>query len=235
MKNSKVVVVSGFGCPEHRWSNWLKPSFENVSVLGIHRVLSRASRAGIRECAKIVREELSLAKPDVLILHDFGVTFGLLALLGLKKQGGHLPSKLIVFNGAFSGFKVWRSTHPLTMQVLASGKVERRIQLAGGELDSLLRGRWSSVKALYREVIVASLVEGVPGILGKSFPNPFAKMPIETLVLASSNDPFIPLENVRSLANMQPRSRLQISEYGHFPYSIATDDLRRSMEAFVEL
>jgi hypothetical protein len=216
------IVLAGFGCKPESWQNWLKqsPQQDEISfdVFNIFDYLEWSKEADIRKMASAVCLHLQKARPPILIMHDFGVTIGLMALLKLKKRGDYFPQKIILLNGAFRGFDVLKSRHPFTMQIVGVPHIEQSMRLSGGTVDPRFKTHLSQIRQVYRQVILASLLFR----WRKPAPIPL-NFACEVNLVLSQNDPYIPIEALHQLVEdlSTPANSLTVTwhQYRHFPYS----------------
>lgn len=226
----KKLIISGLGCPKHAWEK-VFPSEQNTKIIPLSEVLDNCPHNDLRLLAQSLEPIISSYQPDVIILHDFGVILGLLALTRMQKQGVELKAKLVIFNGSFRGFNVYKTRHPFKIQLANFDLIKKKISKVGGELDESLRKHFSRIKKIYRQVILASTI----GLIKNLFKKPASlnlNLGNDILIIASSNDPFIPMDSLHIIANDFKHTHMEIYDYGHFPYSADCQYLRSRIEQF---
>lgn len=213
----KRLIITGFGCPKSAWER-LFPANEQQKIISFADVLRNCAASDLRSLAKSLIPTIEAFQPDVVILHDFGVVIGLFALLRLRKQQSDIKPKVVVFNGGFHYFNVFKARHPFAIQFLSFEKIAGHMNKVGGEIDPDLQPYLSRIKKIYRQVILASILSVITSILPGRKQQRF-DVGNSMLVLASRNDPYIPLICLERIHQDFNGTTLFHMDYGHFPYS----------------
>ena len=198
---------------------------EGCTFLPLSEQIRLAGKSDLKALGKVIAEEVLTLRPDAMIVHDFGLTTGLLGLIRARRKDPSLKIKLVAFNGAMRGFDVFKSTHPFTMQLMTFEKLKKIMNAKGIEVDPYFENKMLEARALYRQVIAMSLISNFCSIFRKQ-----TTLNIDSgdlaLILASTNDPFIPFKCLELLKQDIKNSLLEKVEYGHFPYLNETPDLK---------
>ncbi len=111
----------------------------------------------------------------------------------------------------------------------------REVHRKGGVVDEGLRPYLKQIKAMYRLIVLYRIAETVsylcriedlvrPGIKTR------LKAPLQ--IIASPDDPYMPIESVRQLERDFGAERYVEINYGHFPYSIPPEKILPFIERF---
>lgn len=225
----KTLVVAGFPCSEAAWRKLFPEN--STQILTFAEVLEKAPKADLLAMARIVSERILETRPEMLVVHDFGVATGLMGLIRARKRSNDVAPRVVVFNGAFRGFDVLKAPHPFKVQVLKSADVLAGVAVAGGEADSRIEKLLPRVKAVYRQVILGSLISRAKAFLSPERPLGL-DLGNQVLILASANDPFIPVENLKAIERDFKRTTFEQLDYGHFPYGGNTYVIKERLRRF---
>ena len=117
----KRLILGGIPCAASSWTKLFPESqlVEQKIVPFFDILSSNYRKRNFSELVHAVQVIILDYEPDEIILHDISVTIGLLALLKIKKINSNYIAKLkvIIFNGAFSGFDVNKSPHPIRAEI----------------------------------------------------------------------------------------------------------------------
>ncbi|HSI03709.1 MAG: alpha/beta fold hydrolase [Myxococcota bacterium] len=207
------LVFPGFPCAPEPWLEFL-PSDRRNEVVPFSRVLLDTSRLTVSAMASMVATEIVTRKPATVVCHDFGGIFTLLAMAKLAAKDALPPCKVVVFNTAVYDFNVFVNRHPFKMQAATWERIERVAREIGTVADPAYATAMPRVRALYRRVILASLVGmALPGARRR------IDLGVPSLFLRSNDDPFIAPRTLDALAEDVRFSRVAAMDYGHFPHS----------------
>jgi len=220
------MMVTGFACSKRPWLT-LVPSDDPTTILTLADVLSQSERADLRTMAKVVDHFMDQFPCDHLIAHDLGVTTVTLAILARRKRGRPLPQLLTLFNGAFSGFDVFRAPHPIKAQFTSWQGISKILKQNGAVADPQLEELLPQVKRLYRQVIAASVAEK----LSRQPVRPVA-LPIKVQIIEGIDDPFIPQLCMDRLQELYAGSTRLNSYVGHFPYTHYPEKIANLLREF---
>lgn len=215
------LIITGFACCESSWEK----SFSSLQ-LDIIPLNSLISKFGpdLKAIIKGVKKILVKENYDTLILHDFGVTIGLAALTSLQKISSFKSPKIILFNGVFRGFNVFRSLHPVKVNIFPLSFVRNSIYESNGSMSEWYVSNYLSIRKIYRQVIFISCRELFLDIFTKELGRPL-KIDLKTKIkfFYSKNDPFLTSVSIDQLLfDFENIQKVEI-EYGHYPYSIEFD------------
>ena len=206
------LVFPGFPCAPEPWLDFL-PDDRRNEVVPFSRMLLDTSRLTMSAMASMVATEIAMRQPATIVCHDFGGVFTLLALAKLAAKGAVPPCKVVVFNTALNDFNVFVNRHPFKMQAATWERIERLAREIGTVADPAYAKAMPRVRALYRRVIVASLV-------GMALPSRRRiELGAPALFLRSNDDPFIASATLDALADDVRFTRVAAMAYGHFPHS----------------
>lgn len=174
-------------------------------------------------------------KPDEIYLHDISVTLGLLALIKINKssQDPNFKPRIIIFNGAFRGFNVFKALHPLRIQWISFESFEKTVALHGGDVDLRFKLVFTNLRYLYRQLAFSSAISIIKNFFKSSITRKI-NLRCKILILASKTDPYIPFECLRFIERDFSNSELKIIDYGHFPYSGDIGMIREQINDFCE-
>lgn len=212
----KRMMISGFGCPRESWLAFLGP---DTNVLTLHDVLEATQSSDITAWGQFVAQEIQAYEPESIVAHDFGGTSTLKALLLLHEKGIQLNTRLTLLNTAYRDFSVLKNPHPFLMQLLSWKHVAQLITASGGDVDPELQPWFPSIRAVYRGVIAASCTR----VFQKGSLDCNLGFPAQ--IIASSNDPYTSLASLRGIQDDFLIPHFHVLEYGHFPYSAATNEI----------
>jgi hypothetical protein len=228
------LIIGGIPCPESAWDKLFPPEIGvEQKILTFYEVFSKGYlNKNFFELVQVVQNAIEEFKPNSIVMHDIGVSFGLLALIKLQKTKMPLDiNKIVLFNGVFRGFNVLKSTHPLRIQMMAYDSFESEVVNNGGEVDGRLRPIYSDLCHIYRQISYSSISTLVSGFFG-SRPTKQIDLSCEMLVIASKNDPYIAYECLNLLEKDFMNCRLTTLDYGHFPYSGDMNAIRNMVASF---
>lgn len=216
------LVFPGFPCAPEPWLDFLPEDHRN-EVVPFSRILLDTQRLTLSAMASLVETEIAMRKPSTVICHDFGGPLVLLAMQKLTRRGALPPCKLVVFNTALRDFNVLVNRHPWKMQLTSWPMLRDRAGELGTVADPAYEKAMPRVRALYRRVILASLV-------GMALPSHRKRLDLDApaLFLRSNDDPFISGETLDALAEDVRFSRVATIDYGHFPHGHANAHALRS-------
>ena len=231
----KRLVVTGIPCSPKIWESFLGKR-KDQHILPIYEVLNQSKSADPRELSQTVAKAILEHQPESLIAHGFGVPFTILALNRLARRG-ELPKKmrLTFFNGAFRSFDVFHARHPLRFQFSPLMRLLREARKQGAVVDMRLRPFVPQIRSLYRQVTLFSFTEKVGKLLGlSSLIQPPVKFAwhFPTQIIASGNDPYIPMTSIEQLKQDLRAERLIQVDYHHFPYTLPAKDILPHIESF---
>lgn len=218
----KRLIIGGIPCSATAWSK-LFPEEDGVEqkIIPFFDVISRHyQKRNFSDLVYAIRIIIQEYKPDIVILHDIGVTLGLLALIKIKKIHMNVDFKpsIIIFNGAFRGFNILQALHPLKIQWMSYKSFKNQVKLSGGQVDSRFASVFSDLKHLYRQLVIISVMSLLTNFFKMRNAHPIEiKCPI--LILASPNDTYIPFDCMKFIERDFSNSVLKIIYYRHFPYS----------------
>ena len=142
---------------------------------------------------------------------------------------------MTLFNGAFRRFDIFKANHPFRIQLMTLKKAVDEVESQGGTVDLDLEKHFPKIRAMYRYIILFGLTEKVSSLIGLEeliVPAGKAAAGIPIQLIASTNDPYIPLESIRQLIKDFPMQRVIELEYGHYPYSIDRSRILPLIEEF---
>ncbi len=218
----KRLVVSGLPCPTQAWERFL-PGGVTQRIVTVREVFERSPQSSdLRALSRYVSDVILQEKPDSIVCHDLGVPLTLIGLWRLQKKGYRLAPRVTAFNGAFRGFNVFKAGHMLRVQLAPLNRLMAEVRSRGGEVDDGLKPLLPRIRAMFRYVALFRMTEQFSGWMGLDeyvgLKKDFRLLaPIQ--VIASRNDPYIPIEAVRRLGRDFHAERIVETEYGHFPYS----------------
>jgi pimeloyl-ACP methyl ester carboxylesterase len=198
-------------------------------------VFSQTGSDDPQELANYTFDQINQLRPPSILCHGMGVPLTLLSLWKLrKKEGPGYQPKVTIFNGAFRGVSLLKAREPFWIQFLSAKRLARHAERAGGKVDASLVHEMARIRALYRAVILHRATEKMASLLGMAH---LARIPqgeryrLDVQIIASPNDPFLPLQSMKDLArDLKSQNYIEI-EYGHFPYS-GSQEILKTVEAF---
>ena len=186
-------------------------------------VLRTSGKNDFRGMSRVVDDLMSSGEYESIVAHDIGVTITMLALMARFRKGRSVPKKAVFFNGAFSEFDVFAAPHPVWIQLKSWKSLARDLLKSGVTMDPQLQEHFSTIKKVYRQIIIASVVQ--------KFASP--KSPDQTkvflpslLILEGIDDPYIPERSIRALEKFSSRTVRIITYSGHFPYLGPVEKIR---------
>jgi len=212
----KRLIVGGFPCSATAWEAIFPPCHEQqiIPFSDIFSSYDSSFTSLIKCCHKIIQD----FEPTSIILHDISVILGLLSLIRLQKQDYPITPKIILFNGAFRGFNVFKAPHPFKIQFISFEKMSSIVSSQGGEIDPYFHSQYKKIRKLYRQIIFGSIIAMLQEIL-----SPKVKKQIDLknkiLILASNNDAYIPYGCLERIRDEFAHTKIEPVNYGHFPYS----------------
>jgi hypothetical protein len=215
------LVITGLPCPAEAWEGFLGAR-KGQRILSFREVLEGTASSDPRELSRFVTSQIEAFRPDSIVAHDMGVPLTVLSLLRLNKKGKFLDTRVTFFNGSFRRVNLLKANHPFRIQVMSQKQAIREVESRGGQVDLGLTPYMGRIRAMYRLIVLYRLGETVGSWLGLDELVGFAdrrllRAPIQ--VIASRNDPYIPFEAVRQLAEDVSALRFTERSYGHFPYT----------------
>jgi hypothetical protein len=222
----KRLVIAGLPCPADAWLDFLDEDTsdsDTTRVISMGEVFAKTESSDPRELASYVQDEIAQFRPDSIVCHGIGVPLTLLGMWRLRRhEGAKYNPCITIFNGAFRKVSLLQAREPLWIQLLPAGRLAKHAEMAGGKVDLHLKQQMYKIRALYRTIILHRATEKISQVLGL---DSFARIPrgeryrLDVQVIASSNDPFLPLDSMEKLASDLKAKRFVVTEYGHFPYS----------------
>ncbi len=216
----KRLIIGGLPCPREAWEK-LFPPREGIEqlILPFYEVVAQVSDScRFYDLVTPVKKAIEQFKPDIIVLHDLGVTLGILSILKIRKIDKSFRPWVVIFNGAFRGFNIFKAMHPFRIQFMPYESFQKEVDINHGEVDARFKEKYSNIKSLYRQIIAASIFSLIT--------SPFKKQrqyQIEigssVLILASRNDPYIPFQCLKNIEQDFSNAKLKTIDYGHFPYS----------------
>jgi hypothetical protein len=233
-KKPRRLIITGLPCPPEVWEDFFGPH-PSQKVLSLADVLENSTSSDLRVISRYVTEEIEKFRPDSIVSHGFGVPMTLMSLLRLNRRGTLLDTKVTLFNGAFRKIDIFKSHQPLRAQYLTYKQAVREVQDQKGAVDQRLRPHLARIRAIYRRVILVSIMEkislaiGVEELLnrGKLLP---VKNPIQ--IITSPTDPYLSADDIEQLKRDFPAKRIVEVDYGHFPYSVNRSKILPLVEEF---
>ena len=210
----KRLIVTGFPCSSEPWRK-VFASGDNT-FLPLAEVIRLEGCADIRKMTSTVNSTIEALSPDQIVAHDIGLTTALLALIRRRKKDQTLPSSLVLFNGAFSGFDVFKAPHPIWIQLKPEFIIRRELSNLGVILDPHLCSFIPEIRKMYRQIIAVSIMDKLR--LTRHRTRAISNWPIKTLLIEGINDPFIPKSSIDKLELLLPGVRRVVGYEGHFPY-----------------
>lgn len=222
----KRLVISGLPCPAEAWQGFLNSQdSEQIEsrVISMGEVFAHTDSHDPRDLANYTHDEIARVRPQSILCHGIGVPLALLSLWRLrKKEGADYQPRLTIFNGAFHNVSLLKARQPLWIQCLPAKSLIKTAELAGGRVDTRLVADIHKIRALYRAIILHRATEKIASLLGLEH---MGRVPqgerfrLDVQVIASTNDPFLPVTTMKELAHdLRAREYVEM-EYGHFPYS----------------
>ncbi|RYZ81315.1 MAG: hypothetical protein EOP04_24235 [Proteobacteria bacterium] len=209
------LVVSGFACPPESWNIFLG---EGTQTLCFYDVLKATESSDIKEWSRFLNKEIDRIQPESIVCHDYGGIICLLALWSRQKKKKAQPKVLTILNTAFKDFDVFKNTHPFAVQLMTWPKLIKGVEEAGGHVDPRLEPYFPTIKATYRRVIALSALQKPFRFLTNHYKLDI-KLDTHIQMLASTNDPFIDLNNMEKIRSDFHAEKFMALKYGHFPYS----------------
>jgi pimeloyl-ACP methyl ester carboxylesterase len=230
----KRLIICGIPCAEGAWKD-LFPDKQGVEqkIVTFYEIFSENYRnKDFFDLVKGVQKVIKEFNPSVIMMHDIGVSFGLIAMMQLLRKKTELNArKIVIFNGAFRGFNVLRSTHPVRIQMMSYETFVREVARGGGEPDARLEKHYADLRHLYRQISYASITNLVSGLFVSREVNQ-VDLGCEILVIASRNDPYISFGCLQRIEKEFKNCKLVTSDYGHFPYAGNRDEIRALVSKF---
>jgi pimeloyl-ACP methyl ester carboxylesterase len=232
----KRLIITGLPCPPDAWEKFLGKR-RGQKILPLIDVFEHTDSADLRVMSRYVSDVISEYRPSSIVCHDLGVPLTMLGLLRLKRDSKMPSTRITFFNGAFRKMNIFQANHVFRIQWMSYRKGVSEIENNGGEVDLRLKKYLPRLRAMYRLIILYSLVEKVQSVLGLDDfvghgNKPLLRVPVQTIF--SPNDPYIPKESLDQLRkDFPPQRRFEIP-YGHFPYSIPSKEVLPLIEEFEE-
>lgn len=226
---ARRLVISGYPCSSEPWRKLL--GGDDTVIVTLADLIESAGTADLRKLAKAVGPIIEREDPEQIIAHDIGLTVTILALLSRIKRKQKLPGSVILFNGAFSGFDVFVARHPIWLQFKTTSTVARELETQGVVMDERLKPHSGKIRAMYRQIIAASLSDKFSSLLIDK-PAKTLHWPIRTLIIEGTNDPYIPRSSIDHLAVTLSVSERIVGYEGHFPYLGDQYKIRKLIEGF---
>jgi hypothetical protein len=214
----KRLIIGGFPCPASSWEKIFPPTADQriVPFSEIFAHYDGHFPNLINTCYQIIQDY----QPDSLILHDVGVTLGLISVLRAHKKNLPVPAHITLFNGVLRGFNVFKATHPFKMQFISPAQLEAVITAQGSQVDPYFKTHFSEVRKFYRQIIAGTLIGLWKEKMAKQ-PQPTFDLHNKILILASKKDPYIPYQCIENIQHDFANVQLEELPYRHFPYALA--------------
>lgn len=226
---ARRLVITGYPCSSEPWRKLLGD--DDTVIVTLADLIESAGTADIRQLAKALGPFIEHKVPEHIVAHDIGLTVTILALLSRIKRRIQLPRSVILFNGAFSGFDVFAARHPIWLQFKSTNKIARELESNGVLMDERLKKHSSKIRSMYRQIIAASLLDKVSGLIITKPAKTF-HWPIKTLIIEGTNDPYIPRSSIDQLAATLAVTERVIGYDGHFPYLGDQAKIRKLVDDF---
>jgi len=238
----KRLILSGIPCIPEAWHK-IFPIEENVQqrIIPFIDIFTKEfyKNKKLLDLVPPVSDIIQDFLPDQIIMHDIGVTIGILSLISILKKSRCLQHSIVIFNGVFGYFDVNRSNHPIRIQNMSYTEFEYEVRESGGEIDPKYRDHYVDIQQFYKELIEINKLNAEKiniGTLNKSpeliVNRPKIDLGGRVLIIASQNDPYIYFECLESLASIILNSHVKIINYGHFPYSESTELIKHELNKF---
>jgi hypothetical protein len=199
-------------------------------VVTFRELLEKSGTSDVKAIGRYVSGFIAEMKPSSIVLHDYGLLFGLMGLFRLKRKGElTFPTRLTLFNGALRGFDVLKTRYVFRLQIMSWANFSQQVEKTGAVLDPGLEKHWGSVKHVYRQIIFGSLVEKAKRILGREKSIKF-DLGIPIRLIYSTNDPFVLKEPLDLLQTDLGITDVHRVDYGHFPYSGPVEEIRKHFQ-----
>lgn len=210
------LVMGGFPCSATAWET-LFPSCDEQQIVPFSQIFSSYDGSFfsvINGCQEIIKN----FQPTSIILHDISVSLGLLSLIRLQRYNYPIAPRVVIFNGAFRGFNVFKAPHPLKIQFTSFEKMAELVSSQGGIVDLSFKPHYKKIRKFYRQIIFGSIAALVQE---KLFSKAKAKIDLKNkiLIFASNNDKYIPRECLERIQSDFLHTQIEFIKYGHFPYS----------------
>jgi pimeloyl-ACP methyl ester carboxylesterase len=234
----KRLVITGLPCPAAIWDSFLgnKPRRGFTQrVIPMREVLEHCPSPDPRQMANYISTQITDFRPDSIVCHDLGVALTLLSLLKIQRKEPSFRPRVTVFNGAFRRVNPIKAPHLFKVQFMRDRNVIREVEARGGKVDLTLRPYLPRIRAMYRLILLFRVTEqissafGLDDLIGSGGERTL-KLPVQ--IIASPNDPYIPIESVRRLSQDFGVRRFVELRYGHFPYSIPREHVLPLIEDF---
>ena len=201
----------------------------------MREVFENTEGSDLRQISKYVTREIDRCRPRSILCHDLGVPMTLMSLLRIQREHPDYRPRVTAFNGAFRGVNPVTANTLLKMQFTTRKRAIAGVKAQGGDVDLGLTPYMPRIRALYRQLILFRVTEqlsatfGLDDLVGLRNARRL-RTPLQ--VVASPDDPFLPVEAVRRLSRDFHARRLVEVPYGHFPYSVPRERLLPYVEDF---
>lgn len=238
----KRLILSGIPCVPEAWHK-IFPIEENVQqrIIPFIDIFTKGfyKNKKLLDLVPLVSDIIQDFLPDQIIMHDMGVTIGILSLISVLKKSRCLQHSIVIFNGAFGYFDVNKSNHPIRIQNMSYSDFEYEVRENGGEIDPKYRDHYVDIQQFYKELVEINKLHDVKmniENLNKSSELIASRSKIDlggkVLIIASQNDPYIYFECLESLGSTILNNHMEIINYGHFPYSGSTELIKHELNKF---
>ncbi len=230
----KKLILSGIPCAPEAWNmifpveNNIKQKiipFIDIFVQGYYK------NKKISDLVPIVSDIILDFLPNQIIMHDIGVTIGILSLISIMKKYKKPQGSTIIFNGAFGHFDINKANHPVRIQSMSYLDFEYEVRKSGGEVDPRYRDHYILIQQFYKELIEINKINIKNKSIG-SGNHPRIDLGKKVLIIASRNDPYIYFECLEFLKSIISNCQLKIIDYGHFPYAGDIELIKNEIDKF---
>lgn len=230
----KRLVITGLPCPSSTWERFLGER-PGQRIIPIREVFENCDSPDPRQMSRYITREMERFRPDSILCHDIGVPLALLSLLRLQRRDTTFRPRVTMFNGAFRRVNLLKANHMIRMQFMTKKRAIADVLARGGSVDLELKQHMPRIRAMYRLMVMFRIGEqishalGLDELLGLGGERRL-KTPIQ--VIASPDDPYLPIETVRRLGEDVAARRYHEVSYGHFPYSVPRERILPLVEEF---
>lgn len=236
----KRLIISGIPCLPEAWQALFPNDANNETKIISFIELFSEKYYKNRLLSDLIPALIDIIlefKPDQIVMHDMGVTIGILALIKARASSIFLINEIVIFNGAFTGFDVSKSNHPIRIQSMSYEEFANEIKKHGGKVDPLYKEHFTAIQVLYKQIAEKSKAKMAGS---KTNHSSFSTMKTgnkidlgsPVLILASPNDPYIHFDCLEELKLTLANSHLKIINYGHFPYSGDINSILSEIDSF---
>jgi len=238
----KRLILSGIPCVPEAWHK-IFPVEKNVQqkIIPFIDIFTKGfyKNKKLSDLVPLVCDIIQDFLPDQIIMHDMGVTVGILSLISILKKTRGLQCDMVIFNGAFGYFDVNKSNHPIRIQNMSYADFEYEVRKNGGEIDPKYRDHYVAVQQFYQELVEINKLYAIKRNIedlseSSKLVNSRSQIDLggKVLIIASRNDPYIYFECLESLKSIILNSYMKIIDYGHFPYSGSVELIKNEIKKF---